>query len=340
MKWLEYSQIGSSETTTVIFDSHWLDIIVHCVGGCIVLQNQHDASSTVSKRPDTILAINGALVLKGEAKYLATDLDIASDELTEKFHASAFKCFPSGCNRILGVTSAVGASRLYFIDYDGDGQYSCKLIKQYTLSLLHQRVLFLVDLFKLMRWMVCITGSNEKFHLTVGIRRETTNGHHVTWTKEGILKEFHHRTDFTKQLNFIQTIYSHRPRLLHVEYGYVINNSVPNSLMITRIGSKLNSANMSRYRLSRNDVLTQVRESLNELHGIGFAHCDLSIDNVFIDDDGVVFLDDLEYVTPINDPPPHKTRLPYGTIEETVTTAKMLDMLQYQTFCDRAIREL
>jgi serine/threonine protein kinase len=57
--------------------------------------------------------------------------------------------------------------------------------------------------------------------------------------------------------------------------------------------------------------MKQVSKGLEELHAIGFAHCDVCIANVFIDFNGIVFLDDLEYLTPINDPPPHETSLWY-----------------------------
>jgi hypothetical protein len=56
------------------------------------------------------------------------------------------------------------------------------------------------------------------------------------------------------------------------------------------------------------------------------------IDNVYIADDGIVFLDDLEYLTPVNDPPPHFTRLPYGVTEDQVVTALKLDDFQFITF--------
>lgn len=35
-----------------------------------------------------------------------------------------------------------------------------------------------------------------------------------------------------------------------------------------------------------------------QLHVLGFAHTDIKVDNIFVDN-GTAFLDDLEYVTPV-----------------------------------------
>jgi hypothetical protein len=106
-----------------------------------------------------------------------------------------------------------------------------------------------------------------------------------------ILKEFDHSRDYSQQLDYLHTIYTHQPTLLHVEYGYVVpvttttigttigtigTNVVDNrSIMITRIGNRLNTTTLTRFGITFNDVFTQVRQGLNELHAIGFAHCDV-----------------------------------------------------------------
>ena len=38
------------------------------------------------------------------------------------------------------------------------------------------------------------------------------------------------------------------------------------------------------------------------MHGLGFAHTDIKVDNVFVAN-GVAFLDDLEYLRDVNGPP-------------------------------------
>ena len=61
----------------------------------------------------------GALVLKGEAKFKVENISTASQKLTTaNFHSSAYKVYPSGQTRILGIASAVveGICSTYFID--------------------------------------------------------------------------------------------------------------------------------------------------------------------------------------------------------------------------------
>ena len=79
-------------------------------------------------------------------------------------------------------------------------------------------------------------------------------------------------------------------------------------------------------------MIEQVRLGLDELHSIGLAHCDISVDNVLIDDNGVVFLGDLEYLTPVNEPAPHFTRLPAGVTADQVQSAGHLDDWQFEVF--------
>ena len=77
-----------------------------------------------------------------------------------------------------------------------------------------------------------------------------------------------------------------------------------------------------------------MQKVLDELHSLGRAHCDLSLNNVFIDDAGVVFLGDLEYLSPLNDSPAFVNidRLPHGTVSASVKTALELDNLHFQRF--------
>lgn len=76
-------------------------------------------------------------------------------------------------------------------------------------------------------------------------------------------------------------------------------------------------------------VLEGMKAALEKLLSNGFAHCDISINNTFFPH-GIqgVFLDDLEYLTPVNDPPPHFTRISKDARPET---ALQLDELQFQS---------
>jgi hypothetical protein len=62
-------------------------------------------------------------------------------------------------------------------------------------------------MFKVMRWMQSISEPNDRYHLCPRIRMETRTRHHVTWTSQGLLKEYNHRIDYTTQ--------PHQPGLQH-----------------------------------------------------------------------------------------------------------------------------
>jgi predicted unusual protein kinase regulating ubiquinone biosynthesis (AarF/ABC1/UbiB family) len=87
--------------------------------------------------------------------------------------------------------------------------------------------------------------------------------------------------------------------------------------MITRVGRRISDA--LRDGISKQVIYDGFVAGVKQLHAHGFAHCDISISNVFVDDKGLAFLVDLEYLTPLNDPPPHKTRIPIGSYVSTVS---------------------
>ena len=82
----------------------------------------------------------------------------------------------------------------------------------------------------------------------------------------------------------IHEVYSQSPLLKHVEFGKVIqeNESWTNKCLITRIGNKITAHNLTVFGLTKNAVIEQVKQGLVELHGIGLAHCDISVNNVYI----------------------------------------------------------
>jgi hypothetical protein len=327
---LEYTKVGHSEAATVVIDGHWLKALLRCISGMDILYNEHGGSSLQSKRYDASVQIFDALALRGEVKLVVSDLMVAFEELTSQFHKDAYKVFPAGCSTIVGVASCTDRIHMHLITHDpGTGEYCSQLYRAYDASGTPCRVDFLIDLMKVCRWMASIAGCNSPFHLTPDVRRRTKNGHHITWVREGIYKEFDHRRDIRRAVHYIDQVYAHLPRLVHVEYGRVIDDR---SIMITRIGNRLTLANMAKQGLTKESVVEQVRLGLQELHNNGFAHCDVSVENVFIDECGVVFLGDLEYLTPVDDPAPHFTRLPAGVADAEVSRAQQLDDHQFQRF--------
>ena len=192
------------------------------------------------------------------------------------------------------------------------------------MSDMNDRVSFLVYIFKIIRWLNSIAGPVEEFHLVPNVRLKTNNNHHITWRYDGLFKEFDkNRSDISFQN--IQDLYGRN--FPHIEYGVVdIDNK---SIIITKIGYKLTTANLLKFGLNKDMIKKQVQLGLDELHSALLAHCDLSLNNVFIDSNGVVFLVDLEYLTSITDPPPIKNhRLPFGTAKESIKTCLDLDKAQ------------
>jgi hypothetical protein len=64
---------------------------------------------------------------------------------------------------------------------------------------------------------------------------------------------------------------------------------------------------------------------MKDLHCLGFAHTDIKVDNVFVEN-GVAFLDDLEYLREVTGPP----RPDGGELAEDVATAGKQDEAQFQ----------
>ncbi len=106
--------------------------------------------------------------------------------------------------------------------------------------------------------------------------------------------------------------------------------------MMTTIGTRLSSA-LSSGVVNRDAVWGQIQCAVAELHAIGFAHCDISGNNAFIDDDGIVFLADLEYLTHVSAQPPHLTRLSTTSVD-AILTASDLDSSQLTTFQNELYR--
>jgi hypothetical protein len=123
------------------------------------------------------------------------------------------------------------------------------------------------------------------------MRVKTRNGHHVTFTSTGILKEFARQALNRIRMDLINIAY--KAKLENVEHGFTNYQSVT----ITRIGCPLADA-LRKGKVSKEKVLAEVKAAIDQLHAIGLAHCDICCDHIFVDIDPpyTVFLGDLEYV--------------------------------------------
>eukprot|EP00732_Lithocolla_globosa_P001669 Lithocolla_globosa_v1_NODE_881_length_3142_cov_19.214772.p1 type:complete len:393 gc:universal NODE_881_length_3142_cov_19.214772:1917-3095(+) len=326
--WLDHLVVGDSEAAVVSLDNNWLCALTKCLCA-LVYRDEKDPSSLPRLRPDATIFLNGALNMKVEAKYLYADLARAEQELTVKMNSSSWRLLPRGCFSIPIVTSSATVVQLHTMYFDQTTRSFVLATppRRYDVQDLSNRVSFVVDLFKLMRWMVVIPGPNQSFHLIPNVRRRTRNGHHVTWQRDGLLKEF--LNPVTVPLPLMKQVYA--AQLPHVEHGTTVNS---HAVLISRVGVQLRTALLDR-KVTPELAADHVQLALQELHSLNFAHCDVCVENTFVDDDGTVFLGDLEYLTPLNNAPPHITR-----VIGTPATAEELDKLQLDAFLLELMRVL
>jgi hypothetical protein len=269
-------------------------------------------------------------VLRIESKTETNDLN--EIELIDRLAPDAHLQFPRGSDEILGLCISTRASRVYRIKYHpGDGTYSAISLVSFGFSTLQNRVDFLVFLAKYFRWVASVRGPTVAFHLVPGIRKQTPNGHHVTYTVDAsgracILKEFKLDTDIP--LHHMAIVF--QAKLQNVEWGRV-KNPLARTVELVRVGFTLKQALRDRL-ISADGVIQNIRDALDQLHSIGFAHCDVKVNNVFVDREAphAAFLADLEFLRLLNDPPPNSIRIPRGFHP---STALELDEAQFTRFC-------
>lgn len=329
--WLGHQLLSHTSAMAVMnLDAMWQNILKR-VGFVNIFWDEHDESSKARIRPDfTAMSATKVLVMKGEAKAkLSYIVDSSSDDLIVKFHPTVHKLFPNGCNSIPAVSTCGEALDLYAIQYFNK-VFTKKFIQRYTLDELSGRIEFTVTLFNILRWIMSQTNPIEAFHLLPEVRTKTRNGHHVTLIESGLLKEFDKSKLNSISLDIIGKIY--KLRLPNVEYGTV--NHI--SITITRVGSKLKDI-IRMHSRNKNEIYQQVEMGIEQLHANGFAHCDICLDNIFVDsleNGGNIFIGDLEYCRLISDAPPVDIR----RADRRARTAGDLDNFQLENFKDELAR--
>ena len=312
--YLEYRLIGTSEEAVASVDSMWLGPLLLCCG-CEIWRNQSDDSSQKRDRPDAVLTVCGALVLRVEEKASELNLSRAIKEITEKMHPSARDLFPAGYSSFPAIVSSPTLNKILSVSSSENGKFYTTEINSYRMDDINIRIEFVRDLFKIARWIVSVRGPSAiGSGIVPNVRLKTRNGHHVTLTQKGLLKEF--KNVDTDRQQVMSIIYENK--LPHVEHGECRNSKVA---IIHRVGIPLEAK-----RYDYGTVVEHIRLALEELHNIGYAHCDVCKENVFYStSDGVYFLGDLEYCRPALSPPRTDLRRyhPCATSED-------LDMLQLE----------
>jgi len=305
----------TSEMSVCGMDGNWLSAVKLLIETAVIHVNQHHYSSKAKLRPDGVITVNGALASIIESKAQESEMITAANEIPSKLNPTAYKAFPLNQMSIPGFASCSTCVTLHSVAYDhATKRFTQVQLKKYEMSIMGHRLLFLVDLFKILTWMVTLQSSQQLEHLVPGVKRKTSNGHFVTWIHAGLLKQFSREGI---RLDLIHRAYA--AGLQHVERGTANSSSVT----ITSIGKTLHNAIRMGVVVDAESVIAQLRLAVDELHGLGIAHCDICSDNMFVLDDRNVILGDLEYCTEVTSLPPQVRRL-YGT----PATALELDELQ------------
>ena len=321
--WMKHRLVGDTETTVTSLNQGWLGI-VQCLSGVTIYQNATHSSSKHLLRPDTTAVKSNILVFKEEAKDKSSVLDVARRELTEKMHPDAFKTYPYGLLSIPGIATSNHSIQLYSINYlSRSKSFSTELVRSYCIQDREGRVAFLVDVFKLIKWIAGLRKPNQSIHLIPGVRIHTPNGHFITWTQSGLLKEFHRERLKSIRFDLLKRVYD--AKLAHVERG-IVNCS---SVTIHTIGRRARDALQQSDDISRDTIIAHIRLALTSLHKIGIAHCDVCLDNVFVLDCGEVIIGDLEYCTDAVGSPPNGIRRRFDSELGVPGSAEALDEQQF-----------
>ena len=97
---MRHELVGDSEVTAVVQDKEWVFILERMLtsvnnGVVRVVLNRHDKSSTIRKRPDTVIMFRQAHILKNEAKATVEKMEEADSncDLSRKYaEISGFRC--------------------------------------------------------------------------------------------------------------------------------------------------------------------------------------------------------------------------------------------------------
>eukprot|EP00603_Paraphysomonas_imperforata_P012653 CAMPEP_0114467014 /NCGR_PEP_ID=MMETSP0104-20121206/9385_1 /TAXON_ID=37642 ORGANISM="Paraphysomonas imperforata, Strain PA2" /NCGR_SAMPLE_ID=MMETSP0104 /ASSEMBLY_ACC=CAM_ASM_000202 /LENGTH=427 /DNA_ID=CAMNT_0001640429 /DNA_START=126 /DNA_END=1409 /DNA_ORIENTATION=+ len=322
--WLEHKILSmGTETSVVVLDAQWQQVL-KTICSLTVMLNEKDPSSDIKLRPDFTGMFGGMLVIKGEAKLLARDLESAIDELVHKFHDTAHLMFPRGARMIPGIASCLESISLHCISYE-NRKFRQRHIRTYNVSELFGRVEFIEDIFKLAVWILSQTKPKQQFYLPSGVRMATPNGHHVALLRDGIVKkEFHHITLPRINMDVISKVYD--ARLANVEQG----RTNCSSITIISVGRRLSDA-LNDSIVTKDAAYNQISLAVEQLHGIGVAHCDICVGNIFVSaEESTVFLGDLEYCQEMLAPAPQGLRR--SSVD--ASNGKSLDKIQLRNLRD------
>ena len=154
----------------------WI-LFIECCCSASVFRDQVHSSSLFRTRPDATICKKGAVVIKHEAKASLPEMDNAENELLDKLSPQAVSQFPRGSKEIVGITTCATLVRMYRIYFDDStNSFKQKLLKEYPMNFMSSRISFIIDIAKLCRWIIGISGPNsESIWSTILELKQTTN---------------------------------------------------------------------------------------------------------------------------------------------------------------------
>ena len=308
LAFLDFKRVGTSVTSFASVFYNLVSAIYHSTNILIL----NDASSGAGICCDISVLCNDALCVKMEFKADATEQPHEKEELVRNFSAEAGELFPMNGRTMVGLIATPTVVEMFLITYimSSTSYVIGNAVRTYRMDDVAERVLLAIDAFKLCRWIVAIEGPTRKFHLVPDLRRKTRNGHHITWKRSGLKKEYNANVSQTTLTRIDTIIRAHLP---HVEWGNILSE---NTVLITSVGCRVRDV-LSRLLDPESKaqlkvkLIEDVREGLNSLHNLELAHCDLCLESVFyeearFDRPGRFFISDLEYLTPLHESVPLK----------------------------------
>ena len=283
----------TSEVCVCGMAGNWLTAVKMLIETSEIIFNRHHSSSEAVLSPIGVIAMNGALAAIIECRFTENEKINAAIEVPSKLNVNANKALPLNQLSIPVFASCSSCATLHSVVYNqATTRFTQVQLRKYEWTIYEHRQRFLVDLFKILIWMINLQRSEQVQYLIPGAKRSTPNGHFVTLVRAGLLKQFGRNNI---RLDLIERVYA--AKLQHVERG-TVNDS--RSLTITSIGRPLHLAVRVRAVTNAEDVIRQLRLAVDELHNVGVSHCYICTDNMFVLDDGTVILGDLEYCTENN----------------------------------------
>ena len=318
-EWILRTKTLLSERDVIYRDVYWIEAL-RAFLNFFCYSDMSDITSPYSKkRPDSIFTYNNCQFLRYEAKLSHTQIEEAETQIKDSFFPDSFNSFPEGAKSIIGIVSTATTINIYLIDAEkvrfdkhnpqifNANEYKLKLYKSFTVTTCDERLLFFIEMLKILRWVSAIKGPNGHFHLTPNEIVKTPNGHTVQWVNGCIIKTFNMDKTNQEQLDRMKEVYA--KNLFNIEWGEFCFNKT-HIVKITRIGTPLMIL-LSKKKIKPDEALRQIDNGIAQLLELGYVHCDLKLSNIYARYEGeerdglTVFLGDLEYLSNPDEPAPN-----------------------------------